>query len=231
MINISSIFDMGGSLESQSKESVLPEKINTKPTYEDINEQKNIKSDEEYELSDEDLSFESSFVQSVEDDGEEDGDFSDDFDDLDDQMDEGGDDSFDEGGGDDWGDDGGSDGGTGGNTGSAGGVDDLDLNNGSSLNAFTQVNQKLYLIDELNKLITSIKNTISRFNDLYTDWSELNQLKDLAEILEEERGSFVMQENPENLIKLRLYQEQYAKIVNRLSVLIKEKANKKKANN
>lgn len=231
MINISNIFDMGGSLESQSKESVLPEKINTKPTYEDINEQKNIKSDEEYELSDEDLSFESSFVQSVEDDGEEDGDFSDDFDDLDDQMDEGGDDSFDDGGGDDWGDDGGSDGGTGGNTGSAGGVDDLDLNNGSSLNAFTQVNQKLYLIDELNKLITSIKNTISRFNDLYTDWSELNQLKDLAEILEEERGSFVMQENPENLIKLRLYQEQYAKIVKRLSVLIKEKANKKKANN
>lgn len=231
MINISSIFDMGGSLESQSKESVLPEKINTKPTYEDINEQKNIKSDEEYELSDEDLSFESSFVQSVEDDGEEDGDFSDDFDDLDDQMDEGGDDSFDDGGGDDWGDDGDSDGGTGGNTGSAGGVDDLDLNNGSSLNAFTQVNQKLYLIDELNKLITSIKNTISRFNDLYTDWSELNQLKDLAEILEEERGSFVMQENPENLIKLRLYQEQYAKIVKRLSVLIKEKANKKKANN
>ena len=231
MINISSIFDMSGSSESQSKESVLPEKTNIKPTYEDINEQKNIKSDEEYELSDEDLSFESSFVQSVEDDGEEDGDFSDDFDDLDDQMDEGGDDSFDEGGGDDWGDDGGSDGGTGGNTGSAGGVDDLDLNNGSSLNAFTQVNQKLYLIDELNKLITSIKNTISRFNDLYTDWSELNQLKDLAEILEEERGSFVMQENPENLIKLRLYQEQYAKIVKRLSVLIKEKANKKKANN
>lgn len=231
MINISSIFDMSDSLESQSKESVLPEKTNIKPTYEDINEQKNIKSDEEYELSDEDLSFESSFVQSVEDDSEEDGDFSDDFDDLDDQMDEGGDDSFDEGSGDDWGDDGGSDGGTGGNTGSAGGVDDLDLNNGSSLNAFTQVNQKLYLIDELNKLITSIKNTISRFNDLYTDWSELNQLKDLAEILEEERGSFVMQENPENLIKLRLYQEQYAKIVNRLSVLIKEKANKKKANN
>ena len=229
MINISNIFNFKDSKEMQSKESVLPEKNYEESSYEDINEQKNINQSEEYESldDDDDMSFESSFVQSVEDD-EEDGDFSDDFDDLDDQMDDG--DSFDEGSGDDWGDDGGSDGGTGGNTGSAGGVDDLDLNNGSSLNAFTQVNQKLYLIDELNKLSTSIKNTIGRFNDLYTDWSELNQLKELADILDDERGSFVMQENPENLIKLRLYQEQYRKIVNRLSVLIKEKANKKKAN-
>ena len=181
-------------------------------------------------LNRDDFSFESSFVQSVEAEEDEEMDSMDEgFDDFDSM-----DDSMDSGSGDDMGGDGGfeesgSDDMTGGGNGSAGGVDDLDLNKGSSLNAFTQVNQKLYHIQELNKLLKSIRKTISRYNDIYVDWSELNQLKSLADIVDEERGSFVMQENPENLIKLRLYQEQYALIVKKISSMINEKAKKQKA--
>lgn len=181
-------------------------------------------------LNRDDFSFESSFVQSVEAEEDEEMDSMDEgFDDFDSM-----DDSMDSGSGDDMGGDGGfeesgSDDMTGGGNGSAGGVDDLDLNKGSSLNTFTQVNQKLYHIQELNKLLKSIRNTISRYNDIYVDWSELNQLKSLADIVDEERGSFVMQENPENLIKLRLYQEQYAIIVKKISNMINEKAKKQKA--
>lgn len=181
-------------------------------------------------LNRDDFSFESSFVQSVEAEEDEEMDSMDegfdDFDSMDDSMDSG---SGDDMGGDGGFEDSGSDDMTGGGTGSAGGVDDLDLNKGSSLNAFTQVNQKLYHIQELNKLLKSIRNTISRYNDIYVDWSELNQLKSLADIVDEERGSFVMQENPENLIKLRLYQEQYAIIVKKISSMINEKAKKQKA--
>lgn len=181
-------------------------------------------------LNRDDFSFESSFVQSVEAEEDEEMDSMDegfdDFDSVDDSMDSG---SGDDMGGDGGFEDSGSDDMTGGGTGSAGGVDDLDLNKGSSLNAFTQVNQKLYHIQELNKLLKSIRNTISRYNDIYVDWSELNQLKSLADIVDEERGSFVMQENPENLIKLRLYQEQYALIVKKISSMINEKAKKQKA--
>lgn len=181
-------------------------------------------------LNRDDFSFESSFVQSVE--AEEDEEMNsmdegfDDFDSMDDSMDSG---SGDDMGGDGGFEESGSDDMTGGGNGSAGGVDDLDLNKGSSLNAFTQVNQKLYHIQELNKLLKSIRNTISRYNDIYVDWSELNQLKSLADIVDEERGSFVMQENPENLIKLRLYQEQYALIVKKISSMINERAKKQKA--
>ena len=181
-------------------------------------------------LNRDDFSFESSFVQSVE--AEEDEEMNsmdegfDDFDSMDDSMDSG---SGDDMGGDGGFEESGSDDMTGGGNGSAGGVDDLDLNKGSSLNAFTQVNQKLYHIQELNKLLKSIRNTISRYNDIYVDWSELNQLKSLAAIVDEERSSFVMQENPENLIKLRLYQEQYALIVKKISSMINEKAKKQKA--
>ena len=182
-------------------------------------------------LNRDDFSFESSFVQSVE--AEEDEEMNsmdegfDDFDSMEDSMSDGG--SGDDMGGDGGFEESGSDDMTGGGDGSAGGVDDLDLNKGSSLNTFTQVNQKLYHIQELNKLLKSIRNTISRYNDIYVDWSELNQLKSLADIVDEERGSFVMQENPENLIKLRLYQEQYALIVKKISSMINEKAKKQKA--
>ena len=236
MINLNAIFadSTQKTAEMQSKESInVTEPVENK-IENSIEEQKNIIKSNEYELSEEDFSFESSFVQSVEEDGDpdsfeeaaDDSGGDDDFGD-DDFGDEGGDDSFgdDIGGSDDGG---GDDSQTGGGNGSAGGVDDLDLNTGSSLNTFTQINQKIYIIDSLNKLLNSIQDTINRYNDIYTDWSELNQLKSLAEIVDEERNSFMMQENPENLIKLRLYQEQYAKIVNRLSVLIKQKAKNKK---
>lgn len=235
MINLNAIFadSIEKTAEMQSKESInvtesVENKIETS-----IEEQKNINKSDEYELSEEDFSFESTFEQSVEEDDPDS--FEDAADDSGGDDDFGSDDDFGDGGDDSFGDDmggsddgGGSDSQTGGGNGSAGGVDDLDLNTGSSLNTFTQINQKIYIIDSLNKLLNSIQDTINRYNDIYTDWSELNQLKSLAEIVDEERNSFMMQENPENLIKLRLYQEQYAKIVNRLSVLIKQKAKNKK---
>ena len=213
------------SIDEQSTEEIHGAEY----TEEDLRLQK-IYEEQTNVLNRDDFSFESSFVQSVE--AEEDEEMNsmdegfDDFDSMDDSMDSG---SGDDMGGDGGFEESGSDDMTGGGNGSAGGVDDLDLNKGSSLNAFTQINQKLYHIQELNKLLKSIRNTISRYNDIYVDWSELNQLKSLADIVDEERGSFVMQENPENLIKLRLYQEQYALIVKKISNMINEKAKKQKA--
>lgn len=104
------------------------------------------------------------------------------------------------------------------------GVDDLEKNRGSSLNPFTQIYQKNYLIGELNELSNSIQHTISEYNNMYADWSELNQLRELKQMLDEERNSFIMQQNPENLIKLRLYMTQYETIVKKLSSLISDKA-------
>ena len=106
----------------------------------------------------------------------------------------------------------------------SGGIDDIEKNRGSSLNPFTQINQKNYLIDELNELSDSIQHTISEYNTTYADWSELNQLRELKVMLDEERNSFVMQQNPENLIKLRLYMTQYETIVKKLSSMISDKA-------
>ena len=145
------------------------------------------------------------------------GDMEDEMDSLDSQMD-----SMDDGdfGGDDMGSsDGGSDGSDG-----ATGVDDLEKNRGSSLNPFTQINQKNYLIGELNELSDSIQHTITEYNNMYADWSELTQLRELKSMLDEERNSFIMQQNPENLIKLRLYQQQYETIVKKLSSMISDKA-------
>ena len=145
------------------------------------------------------------------------GDMEDEMDSLDSQMD-----SMDDGdfGGDDMdSSDGGSDGSDG-----ATGVDDLEKNRGSSLNPFTQINQKNYLIGELNELSDSIQHTITEYNNMYADWSELTQLRELKSMLDEERNSFIMQQNPENLIKLRLYQQQYETIVKKLSSMISDKA-------
>jgi len=236
MIDLNNIFtdSIKMTVKLQSNESLInTEKPKQIQSTEKEKEQKNI-------ISEEDFVFKNSFAQSAEADDNtndnnddppqmDDPGFADQLDNADDAMDSGpaeagGDESS--GFGDDTND---SSDQTGGGNGTAGGVDDLDLNKGSSLNTFTQINQKLYHIDTLNKLLASIKTTISRYNDLYTDWSELNQLKDLATIVDEERNSFLMQENPENLIKLRLYQEQYEKIVDRLSILIKEKAKNQKA--
>ena len=145
------------------------------------------------------------------------GDLEDDMDSLDSQMD-----SMDDGdfGGDDMDS---SDGGSDGSDGDKG-VDELEKNRGSSLNPFTQINQKNYCIGELNELSNSIQHTITEYNNMYADWSELIQLRELKSMLDEERNSFIMQQNPENLIKLRLYQQQYETIVKKLSSMISDKA-------
>lgn len=140
--------------------------------------------------------------------------------------DSGGDDS----GGDDggWGDDSGGDDGWGDDTGDGGdgsgdgdgessGIDVIDNNKGSSLNPFTQINHKIYTLDTLNALSNSIKNSLDLYNDRYADWSEVIQLNDLSEIVDEEKRSFMMQQNPENDIKLGLYLEQYKTIVQNIS--------------
>ena len=145
------------------------------------------------------------------------GDMEDDMDSLDSQMDSMDDGNFGEGDMDS--SDGGSDGSDG-----ATGVDDLEKNRGSSLNPFTQINQKNYCIGELNELSNSIQHTITEYNNMYADWSELIQLRELKSMLDEERNSFIMQQNPENLIKLRLYQQQYETIVKKLSSMISDKA-------
>jgi hypothetical protein len=135
----------------------------------------------------------------------------------------------DESGGDDWGDEGSDDwGDSGDESGSDGsedsedngdneGINSLDNNKGSSLNPFTQINQKLYHIDRLNELLNSINHTIDLYNVNYAEWSEVDQLKELKSIVANEQKSFVMQQNPENLIKLGLYYEQYDKIVQNIS--------------
>ena len=145
------------------------------------------------------------------------GDLEDDMDSLDSQMD-----SMDDGdfGGDDMDS---SDGGSDGSDGDKG-VDELEKNRGSSLNPFTQIYQKNYLIGELNELSDSIQHTITEYNNMYADWSELTQLRELKSMLDEERNSFIMQQNPENLIKLRLYEQQYETIVKKLSSMISDKA-------
>ena len=142
------------------------------------------------------------------------GDMEDEMDSLDSQMDSMDDGDFGEGDMDS--SDGGSDG--------SSGVDDLEKNRGSSLNPFTQINQKNYLIGELNELSDSIQHTITEYNNMYADWSELIQLRELKSMLDEERNSFIMQQNPENLIKLRLYMKQYETIVKKLSSMISDKA-------
>ena len=145
------------------------------------------------------------------------GDMEDEMDSLDSQMDSMDDGDFSEGDMDS------SDGGSDGSDGSSG-VDDLEKNRGSSLNPFTQINQKNYLIGELNELSDSIQHTITEYNNMYADWSELIQLRELKSMLDEERNSFIMQQNPENLIKLRLYMKQYETIVKKLSSMISDKA-------
>lgn len=136
-----------------------------------------------------------------------------------------GDDSGDGG----WGDDGSGDGDENGDSedGGKNKVDVFDPNKGSSMNPFTQINQKLYQLETLNELRLSIKKTIDLYSAQYADWSEVCQLKELSEILDEERKSFMMQQNPENLMKLGLYRDQYDRLVQNIS----NKISKLKVNN
>lgn len=207
MINHSSIFSIlkiENNNHFASTESLEDKKIEQN----DINHH-------EYEMSLEEETFEEAAAedQSSGDSGDsmddELGDIDSEMDSLDSDMDgDFSDDSMDGGSGD-------SD---------SGGIDEIEKNRGSSLNPFTQINQKSYLIGELNELSDSIQHTISEYNTAYADWSELNQLRELKKMLDGERNSFIMQQNPENLIKLRLYMEQYETIVKKLSSLISDKA-------
>lgn len=209
MINHSKILSFSSNFNS---------KVNSIESLEDKKIEQNDIIHHDYEQSLEDETFEDAANQdsSVGDSGDDGlGDMEDEMDSLDSQMDNGdfGEDDMDSS------DDGGSDGSDGDK-----GVDELEKNRGSSLNPFTQINQKNYCIGELNELSDSIQHTITEYNNMYADWSELIQLRELKSMLDEERNSFIMQQNPENLIKLRLYMKQYETIVKKLSSMISDKA-------
>lgn len=102
------------------------------------------------------------------------------------------------------------------------GIDKIDGTAGSSLNPFTQVNQKMYLMDQMNLLYSSISNAIEKYAINYSETVELQQLRELLDIVGNERDSFIMQENPENMIKYELYMKQYEIIIRNLTNKIKE---------
>lgn len=143
--------------------------------------------------------------------------------------------SFDEGSGDDFDDGGGSDdsgdGGDGeaasnndstGNNETDTSIDEIDKSSGSSLNPFTQVNQKMYLMDQMNLLYSLISGAIEKYTISYSETVELQQLRELLNIVGDERDSFIMQENPENIMKYKLYLKQYEIIIKNLTNKTKE---------
>lgn len=115
-----------------------------------------------------------------------------------------------------------SDNGTTGNNETDTSIDEIDKSTGSSLNPFTQVNQKMYLMDQMNLLYSSIANAIEKYTISYSETVELQQLRELLNIVSDERDSFIMQENPENIIKYKLYVKQYELIIKNLTNKIKE---------
>ena len=142
--------------------------------------------------------------------------------------------SFDEGSGDDFDDSSSDDSGDGGDGGAASNndstgnnesdtsIDEIDKSSGSSLNPFTQVNQKMYLMDQMNLLYSSISNAIEKYTISYSETVELQQLRELLNIVSDERDSFIMQENPENIMKYKLYLKQYEIIIKNLTNKTKE---------
>ena len=143
--------------------------------------------------------------------------------------------SFDEGSGDDFDDSGGSDdsGDSGdgeaasdndstGNNETDTSIDEIDKSSGSSLNPFTQVNQKMYLMDQMNLLYSLISSAIEKYTISYSETVELQQLRELLNIVGDERDSFIMQENPENIMKYKLYVKQYEIIIKNLTNKTKE---------
>ena len=141
-------------------------------------------------------------------------------------FDEGSSDDFDDGGSDDSGDSGdgeaASDNGATGNNETDTSIDEIDKSSGSSLNPFTQVNQKMYLMDQMNLLYSSISNAIEKYTISYSETVELQQLRELLNIVSDERDSFIMQENPENIMKYKLYVKQYEIIIKNLTNKTKE---------
>lgn len=111
-----------------------------------------------------------------------------------------------------------------------GGIDEIDNNKGSSLNPYTQINQKQYCIDGLNELEKSVDGALETYSSQYADWSEVDQLRELLTIIREQKRSFIMQQNPENLIKIGLYYDVYDKIVQNLVTKIEGQASNNKKN-
>lgn len=141
-------------------------------------------------------------------------------------FDEGSGDDFDDSGSDDSGDSGdgeaASDNDSIGNNETDTSIDEIDKSSGSSLNPFTQVNQKMYLMDQMNLLYSSISNAIEKYTISYSETVELQQLRELLNIVSDERDSFIMQENPENIMKYKLYVKQYEIIIKNLTNKTKE---------
>lgn len=141
-------------------------------------------------------------------------------------FDEGSGDDFDDSGSDDSGDSGdgeaASDNDSTGNNETDTSIDEIDKSSGSSLNPFTQVNQKMYLMDQMNLLYSSISNAIEKYTISYSETVELQQLRELLNIVSDERDSFIMQENPENIMKYKLYVKQYEIIIKNLTNKTKE---------
>lgn len=141
-------------------------------------------------------------------------------------FDEGSGDDFDDSSSDDSGDSGdgeaASDNDSTGNNETDTSIDEIDKSSGSSLNPFTQVNQKMYLMDQMNLLYSSISNAIEKYTISYSETVELQQLRELLNIVSDERDSFIMQENPENIMKYKLYVKQYEIIIKNLTNKTKE---------
>lgn len=138
-------------------------------------------------------------------------------------------------GGDDFSDDSGSvdggdsmDGDSGDSSSDDNGIDEIDNNKGSSLNPYTQINQKQYCIDRLNELEKSVNGAVEQYSSQYADWSEVDQLRELLGIIREQKRSFIMQQNPENLIKIGLYYDIYDKIVQNLVNKIEDRESNNK---
>ncbi len=204
------------------------ENHNNEESYEEKYEQNHIITTNNDDFSFEDDNDDESFAEAAEEspNGDNEESSSDDTD-----FDSGGDDMDFDGGDSDMG---GSDGDsmdmdtTGDESGNDGdsGINVIDNNKGSSLNPFTQINQKRWTIDTLNELSKTIQNAIDLYNPLYADWSEVDQLKSLGKIVEDEKRSFIMQQNPENLINVGLYYEACDIIVQKILDKVNAEKNK-----
>lgn len=87
----------------------------------------------------------------------------------------------------------------------------------SSLNPFTQVNQRKYLLRQMNELSKSVQNAIDKYSSIKAETVEYQQLIDLLEIIEDGEKAMMMQQNPENLIKYELYLTRFEEIIQTLS--------------
>lgn len=230
MISLENLFNEKLSTKNDLDKSInSTENLNNIQSSEEKIEQNSIKLEQSLEDDDEMGDFEASADENPSDSSSNDGgsDNEDtDFGGSDDMpsFDDSGNGDFDEGGDDfgESGDDGAaSDNDSTGNNETDSSISDIDKRTGSSLNPFTQVNQKMYLMDQMNLLYSSISSAIEKYTISYSETVELQQLSELLSIVGDERDSFIMQENPENILKYKLYLKQYELIIKNLTNKIK----------